>query len=299
MTALVPVEGNPFGEATAEAPQSPLVPVEGNPFDTVDHRAMQDRIGYGEMAVRVAKNMAASAKEGFGTEGVGFEAGSEAEHFWRQAGLLNDKDALVGPLFKGATVAGDAFMRAIKGATFAGAGGAGTVIWVAATSVKSEPTLIEPDGAFKLLTAVSMSVPRLWLTLTMAAWMVACCACSTATASSTEPARTTSAGYVAELKKLVERHISAEGYNNDLPQLRIEARELLQAFEYTPQGGFKGDSKLGIPPAEAICVPPGIPPPPKRLEATWFAVFSALPNTWSPKAANLSLVHDGLEIDGL
>lgn len=122
MTALVPVEGNPFGAAPTEAPQSPLVPVEGNPFDTVDHRAMQDRIGYGEMAVRVAKNMAASAKEGFGTEGVGFEAGSEAEHFWRQAGLLNDKDALVGPLFRGATVAGDAFMRAIKGATFAGAG---------------------------------------------------------------------------------------------------------------------------------------------------------------------------------
>lgn len=122
MSTLVPVDGNPFGAAPAEAPQSPLVPVEGNPFDTVDHRAMQDRIGYGEMAVRVAKNMAASAKEGFGEEHVGFEAGSEAEQFWKKAGLLNDKDAIVGPLFKGATVAGDAFMRAIKGATFAGAG---------------------------------------------------------------------------------------------------------------------------------------------------------------------------------
>ena len=63
-------------------------------------------------------------------------------------------------------------------------------------------------------------------------------------------ARTTSAGYVQALKNLVERHITGEGYDNDLPKLRIEARQLLQAFGYTPEQGFPGDAALGIPSAE-------------------------------------------------
>lgn len=62
-------------------------------------------------------------------------------------------------------------------------------------------------------------------------------------------ARTTSAGYLKELKKLVERHITAQGTDNDLAQLRIEARQMLKAFGYTPEKGFKGDARLGVPSA--------------------------------------------------
>jgi hypothetical protein len=61
-------------------------------------------------------------------------------------------------------------------------------------------------------------------------------------------ARTTQAGYLKELKKLIERNLADE-YNGDIPQLRVEARALLRAFGYTPEKGFKGDAKRGIPPA--------------------------------------------------
>lgn len=64
-------------------------------------------------------------------------------------------------------------------------------------------------------------------------------------------ARTTHAGYLKELQKLTQRFLKGEGYENDLPQLRIEARKLLQAVGYTPEAGFPGDARLGIPSARA------------------------------------------------
>lgn len=63
-------------------------------------------------------------------------------------------------------------------------------------------------------------------------------------------ARTTHAAYLRELKALVERYVRGEGYNNDLAQLRIEARRLLVRYGYTPEQGFPGDEALGVPPAE-------------------------------------------------
>jgi hypothetical protein len=63
-------------------------------------------------------------------------------------------------------------------------------------------------------------------------------------------ARTTHAWYLRELKKLVERYVRGEGRDNDLGQLRMEARELLARAGYTPEKGFPGDEALGIPPAE-------------------------------------------------
>ncbi len=62
-------------------------------------------------------------------------------------------------------------------------------------------------------------------------------------------ARTANLLYLDALKKLVERHVQGEGTNNDLAQLRIEARKLLALMGYTPEGGFPGDQELGIPPA--------------------------------------------------
>lgn len=64
-------------------------------------------------------------------------------------------------------------------------------------------------------------------------------------------ARTTNAWYVERLAKLVERYVNGEGRDNDLAQLRVEARELLAQAGYTPEGGFPGDEELGIPPAAA------------------------------------------------
>jgi hypothetical protein len=64
-------------------------------------------------------------------------------------------------------------------------------------------------------------------------------------------ARTAHAGYLKELQKLTQRFLKAEGYENDLPQLRIEARKLLQGAGYTPEAGFPGNAKLEIPPARA------------------------------------------------
>lgn len=60
-------------------------------------------------------------------------------------------------------------------------------------------------------------------------------------------ARTTQAGYLRALKALVERYIVGEGTDNDLAQLRVEARKLLSMYGYTPEKGFPGDAKRGIP----------------------------------------------------
>ncbi|GAA5137405.1 hypothetical protein GCM10023213_14030 [Prosthecobacter algae] len=62
-------------------------------------------------------------------------------------------------------------------------------------------------------------------------------------------ARTTHARYLKDLKALVERYVKGEGYNNDLAQLRIEARKLLVRYGYEPEKGFPGDAALGVPEA--------------------------------------------------
>jgi len=62
-------------------------------------------------------------------------------------------------------------------------------------------------------------------------------------------ARTTHAAYLADLKKLTERHIKGEGYENDLAQLRLEARRLLAKYGYTPEKGFPGDPARAVPAA--------------------------------------------------
>lgn len=62
-------------------------------------------------------------------------------------------------------------------------------------------------------------------------------------------ARHTHSTYLADLKKLVERHVKGDGYENDLPQLRLEARKLLAVYGYTPEKGFPGDAARGVPAA--------------------------------------------------
>ena len=64
-------------------------------------------------------------------------------------------------------------------------------------------------------------------------------------------ARTSNLWYLDRLKALVERYVKGEGRDNDLAQLRIEARRLLAQAGYTPEAGFPGDEALGIPPASA------------------------------------------------
>lgn len=64
-------------------------------------------------------------------------------------------------------------------------------------------------------------------------------------------ARTANLYYLDWLKRLVERYVTGEGRNNDLAQLRVEARLMLARLGYTPEGGFPGDEELGIPPATA------------------------------------------------
>lgn len=64
-------------------------------------------------------------------------------------------------------------------------------------------------------------------------------------------ARTSNLWYLDRLKALVERFVKGEGKDNDLAQLRVEARRLLAQAGYTPEGGFPGDEALGIPPATA------------------------------------------------
>lgn len=62
-------------------------------------------------------------------------------------------------------------------------------------------------------------------------------------------ARTTNALYLQVLKDSVERALKA-GYNNDRGMLRMELKETLRRLGYTPDRGFPGDARLGIPPAE-------------------------------------------------
>jgi hypothetical protein len=62
-------------------------------------------------------------------------------------------------------------------------------------------------------------------------------------------ARLTNLQALDKIKALVERHVQGEGRDNDLAQLRIEARKILANEGYTPEGGFPGDPELGIPPA--------------------------------------------------
>ncbi len=63
-------------------------------------------------------------------------------------------------------------------------------------------------------------------------------------------ARTTSAIYLDELKKRVERHI-ADGYDGDAGKLRLELKQILARLQYDPVTGFPGDEDLDIPPARA------------------------------------------------
>lgn len=62
-------------------------------------------------------------------------------------------------------------------------------------------------------------------------------------------ARTTNAVYVQALKDRVQRYLSA-GYKGDRATLRLELKQELAQLGYSPETGFPGDEKLGIPPAE-------------------------------------------------
>ena len=62
-------------------------------------------------------------------------------------------------------------------------------------------------------------------------------------------ARLTNAEAAAAFKALVDRYV-AGGYNNDLGQLRVEARALLARLGYTPEAGFLDDMGQ-VPEAEA------------------------------------------------
>lgn len=62
-------------------------------------------------------------------------------------------------------------------------------------------------------------------------------------------ARTANAEYLQGLRDAVDR-VLIGGRDNDLPQLRLELKQLLTRLEYTPETGFPGDAELGIEPAE-------------------------------------------------
>jgi len=62
-------------------------------------------------------------------------------------------------------------------------------------------------------------------------------------------ARTSSAGYLQEIKDVVDLAM-AGGYENDLPNLRLALKQSLARLGYTPETGFPGDDDLAIPPAE-------------------------------------------------
>ncbi len=62
-------------------------------------------------------------------------------------------------------------------------------------------------------------------------------------------ARTTNAVYLQALRDVIERLLT-EGFGNDKPKLRLELKQTLQRLGYTPELGFPGDARLGIPPAE-------------------------------------------------
>lgn len=61
-------------------------------------------------------------------------------------------------------------------------------------------------------------------------------------------ARTTNARYLQALKGRIERLLQG-GKNNDWPKIRLELKQELQRLGYTPEKGFPGDAKLGIPSA--------------------------------------------------
>lgn len=63
-------------------------------------------------------------------------------------------------------------------------------------------------------------------------------------------ARTTNARYLQALKDRVARLLQG-GRSNDWAQIRLELKQELQRLGYTPEKGFPGDEKLGIPPAKA------------------------------------------------
>lgn len=62
-------------------------------------------------------------------------------------------------------------------------------------------------------------------------------------------AKTTNAEYLQGIRDAVDR-ILIGGRDNDLPQLRLELKQLLQRLEYSPATGFPGDEDLGIEPAD-------------------------------------------------
>ena len=62
-------------------------------------------------------------------------------------------------------------------------------------------------------------------------------------------ARTTNARYVQAIREAVAR-VQEGGRGNDWPQIRLELKDLLAKLGYTPEKGFPGDDKLGIPPAK-------------------------------------------------
>lgn len=62
-------------------------------------------------------------------------------------------------------------------------------------------------------------------------------------------ARTTQAEYLQGVRDAVDR-ILIGGTDNDLPQLRLELKQMLRRLEYSPETGFPGDGELGIEPAE-------------------------------------------------
>ena len=62
-------------------------------------------------------------------------------------------------------------------------------------------------------------------------------------------ARTANAVYLQALKDRIARLLQG-GFQNDLPKLRLELKQLLQRLGYTPETGFPGDEAYGIEPAE-------------------------------------------------
>ena len=62
-------------------------------------------------------------------------------------------------------------------------------------------------------------------------------------------ARTTQAEYLQGIRDAIDLAL-AGGRGNDLPQLRLELKQLIARLGYTPEGGFPGDAEMGIPPAE-------------------------------------------------
>jgi hypothetical protein len=63
-------------------------------------------------------------------------------------------------------------------------------------------------------------------------------------------ARTTSATYLQGLRDRLLRLMEG-GFDNDLPQLRLELKTMLRDLGYNSETGFPGDADLEIPPAAA------------------------------------------------